>query len=300
MSHRRTFCGSFLDPRGSLGVGHVGMTGKPADDAKSGLGDLPGLEIAVGAKQNCIEGAMAHRHLPRAGTHADAKSVRNTIPYNFVNTRSCNYFGDSMPALLRAGAKTNRVNEDEGEKNQKTPKNLAKRHTMRGQLTGEQILRKWEESSRVRTQTETGFGPDLKRARKAEKDEREKENPRELRTKMLAVVAMLTKDIMKQGTASDFDVDTFVPSNVWATDDVLAAEADHMDRLEDDVDADAPGGATPTGETEAGGEDDANAANEGGDADIAEGDGGDDVDEEPIQVELTALELQVEDDRRDE
>ena len=213
----------------------------------------------------------------------------NTIPYNFVNTRSCNYSGDSMPALLRAGVKTNRENEDEGEKNQKTPKNLAKRHTMRGQLTGEQILRKWEESSRVRTQTESGFRRDLKRARKAEEAEREKEKPRELRTKMLEVVAMPIKDIMKQGTASDFDVDTFVPSNVWATDDALAAEADHMDRLEDDIDADAPG-ATPTF-AEAGAEEDADA--EGGDTDI---DDGADVEEDPIQVELTPLELQIEEE----
>ena len=36
----------------------------------------------------------------------------NTIPYNFANTRSRNYFGDSMPALLLAGVKTNRENED--------------------------------------------------------------------------------------------------------------------------------------------------------------------------------------------
>ena len=54
MSHRRTFSGSFLDPRGSLGVGYVGVTGKPADDAKRGLGDLSGLEITAGAKQNCL------------------------------------------------------------------------------------------------------------------------------------------------------------------------------------------------------------------------------------------------------
>lgn len=79
MSQRRTFCGCFLDPRGSLGVGHIGVFGKPADDAKSGLGDLPGLEIAAGAKQNCLEGAMARRRLSHAVTHAAPKSVLLSI-----------------------------------------------------------------------------------------------------------------------------------------------------------------------------------------------------------------------------
>ena len=164
---------------------------------------------------------------------------------------------------------------------------------MRGQLTGKQILRKWEEYSRVRTQTESGFGSDLEGSRKAEEAEWEKEKPGELRAKMKEVVAAPIKDIMKQGMASDFDVDTLVPSNVWATDDTLAAEADHMDRLEDDIDADAPG-ATPTGENEANREDDADA--EGGEDDIADVGGGADVEEEAIQMKLTRLKLQTEDE----
>jgi hypothetical protein len=63
----------------SLGAGRVGVINKPADDAKSGLRALPGLEIAAGAKQNCHEGAMARRRLPHVVTHAAPKSVLLSI-----------------------------------------------------------------------------------------------------------------------------------------------------------------------------------------------------------------------------
>jgi hypothetical protein len=58
-SRRRTFCGSFLDLHGQLGARHVGVLGKPADEAKSGLDDLSGLGIVPGAKQNCLEEAAS-------------------------------------------------------------------------------------------------------------------------------------------------------------------------------------------------------------------------------------------------
>jgi hypothetical protein len=88
---------------------------------------------------------------------------------------------------------------------------------------------------------------------------------------MQVVVAKPVADIMKEGTASDSYVATFVQRNVWASDAALEAKAGHMDRLEDNIDADALD-AAPTGETAVGEGDDADAATGGGDTDISDGD----------------------------
>ncbi len=198
------------------------------------------------------------------------------VPYNFANTRSCRYFGDAMLALLFAGVKTNRENEDKGEQNQVTPKMLAQRFTMKGPQNARQVLKKAEESVRVGSQIPDVFEWGLRAAAAAELKHRAKINPGELRTKMQAVVAKTISQIMKEGTAPGFDVDTFVASNTFGSGDALAEEAEHMDNLEDNDDPDGQGGATDVGTDR----DVAEAAREGGDVDIGTGDDDDDDDDD--------------------
>lgn len=223
----------------------------------------------------------------------------NTIPYNFANTRSCRYFGDSMPALLKAGVKTNRVNEDEGEKNQMIPKMLAKRHTMKGRLVAKQTLQKAEESSRVRSQILEGFERELARNAKAEASEREKMKPHELRRQVLDVVNRPIEVIMKEGTSRDFDVGTFVPSNAFALDAELENEAEYMDQLEDSDYPDALENGESAGINAAGVPVDLDANNEadavetGEDGDVNSA--GDDA-EPPIQLDFSEEELQAEEE----
>ena len=218
------------------------------------------------------------------------------VPYNFANTRSCRYFGDAMPALLVAGVKTNRENEDKGEQNQVTPKMLAQRFTMKGPQNARQVLQKAEESVRVGSQIPNIFDRGLRITDAAEAKQREKMKPRELRTKMLAVVAKSISEIMKEGTGPGFDVDSFVPSNTFASHEDLATEDEHMNNFEENHDED---GDAETGDGRGGeGNNDGNDDNDDDDDDN-EGEGvmmelEEEEEEEQMQLEFTPLELQPE------
>ncbi len=249
-----------------------------------------------------------------------------TIPYNFVNTRSCRYFGNSMQAMLGAGVKTNRENEDMGEQAQVTPKMILKRHAMRGHKASEDMLRKAEERNRVASQIPKIFARNLRASDLAETNERDGMKPSELRTNMLAVVRKSVADIMKEGaTDSNFDVTTFVASNAWTTNADLEQEAAYMEAMEENNDPDqqedtvasngggsnAEAAADTTGDN-AGESEDADAEDgHGDDGDGADGGGGDgggddgeddddDDGEPPIHVDLTALELQREAEDEDD